>query len=46
LIRGFADGCYGNAATWKARFFPELTDPLHRLDRVGTYGNLTFAEVL
>jgi S-adenosylmethionine-diacylglycerol 3-amino-3-carboxypropyl transferase len=32
--------------TARLRFFPELTDPLHRLDRVGTYGNLTFAEVL
>jgi S-adenosylmethionine-diacylglycerol 3-amino-3-carboxypropyl transferase len=32
--------------TARLRFFPELTAPLHRLDRVGTYGNLTFAEVL
>jgi S-adenosylmethionine-diacylglycerol 3-amino-3-carboxypropyl transferase len=30
----------------RLRFFPELTDPLHLTDRVGTYGNLTFAEVL
>ncbi len=27
------------------RFFPALTDPLHRQDRVGTYGSLHFAEV-
>jgi S-adenosylmethionine-diacylglycerol 3-amino-3-carboxypropyl transferase len=26
-------------------FFPELTDPLHLTDRVGTYGSLSFAEV-
>ncbi len=30
----------------RLKFFPELTDPLHRLDRVGTYGSLLFAEVL
>lgn len=28
------------------RFHPELTDELHRNDRVGTYGSLHFAEVL
>lgn len=27
------------------RFFPELTESLHRQDRVGTYGSLHFAEV-
>ena len=27
------------------RFFPELTQPLHRVDRVGTYGSLHLAEV-
>lgn len=30
----------------RLRFFPELTRPLHRLDRVGTYGSLHLAEVL
>ena len=30
----------------RLRFFPELTDPLHTTDRVGTYGSLHFAEVL
>ena len=30
----------------RLRFFPELTGPLHQLDRVGTYGSLNFAEVL
>jgi S-adenosylmethionine-diacylglycerol 3-amino-3-carboxypropyl transferase len=30
----------------RLRFFPELTEPLHQLDRVGTYGSLAFAEVL
>ncbi len=30
----------------RLRLFPELTDPLHVLDRVGTYGSLIFAEVL
>jgi S-adenosylmethionine-diacylglycerol 3-amino-3-carboxypropyl transferase len=30
----------------RLRFFPELTGPLHQLDRVGTYGSLSFAEVL
>ena len=28
------------------RFFPDRTEPLHRQDRVGTYGSLHFAEVL
>lgn len=28
------------------RFFPTHTDPLHRQDRVGTYGSLHLAEVL
>jgi len=28
------------------RFFPELTDALHKQDRVGTYGSLHLAEVL
>jgi S-adenosylmethionine-diacylglycerol 3-amino-3-carboxypropyl transferase len=27
------------------RFFPELTDALHKNDRVGTYGSLHFAEI-
>jgi S-adenosylmethionine-diacylglycerol 3-amino-3-carboxypropyl transferase len=30
----------------RLRFFPGQTEPLHRLDRVGTYGSLCFAEVL
>ena len=30
----------------RLRFFPERTEPLHRTDRVGTYGSLHFAEVL
>ena len=30
----------------RLRFFPELTDPLHKQDRVGTYGSLSLAEVL
>jgi S-adenosylmethionine-diacylglycerol 3-amino-3-carboxypropyl transferase len=30
----------------RLRFFPAQTDPLHRLDRVGTYGSMCFAEVL
>lgn len=30
----------------RLRFFPECTEPLHRTDRVGTYGSLHFAEVL
>lgn len=30
----------------RLRFFPERTEPLHQLDRVGTYGSLHFAEVL
>lgn len=30
----------------RLRFFPEVTDSLHRTDRVGTYGSLHFAEVL
>jgi S-adenosylmethionine-diacylglycerol 3-amino-3-carboxypropyl transferase len=29
----------------RLRFFPEVTGPLHQRDRVGTYGNLSFAEV-
>ena len=32
--------------TAKLRFFPELTQPLHQVDRVGTYGSLHLAEVL
>jgi len=31
--------------TAKLRFFPELTQPLHQRDRVGTYGSLHLAEV-
>lgn len=31
--------------TTRLRFFPELTQPLHLLDRVGTYGSLHLAEV-
>jgi len=30
----------------RLRFFPERTEPLHRTDRVGTYGSLHFAEVI
>jgi S-adenosylmethionine-diacylglycerol 3-amino-3-carboxypropyl transferase len=30
----------------KLLFSPELTQPLHRCDRVGTYGSLHLAEVL
>jgi len=30
----------------RLRLFPELTNPLHVLDRVGTYGSMIFAEVL
>ena len=30
----------------RVRFFPERTEALHQLDRVGTYGSLHFAEVL
>ena len=30
----------------RLRFFPERTEPLHRTDRVGTYGSLHFAEVV
>ena len=30
----------------RVRFFPESTEALHQLDRVGTYGSLHFAEVL
>ncbi|MFC5455394.1 DUF3419 family protein [Prosthecobacter fluviatilis] len=30
----------------RLRFFPERTEVLHQLDRVGTYGSLHFAEVL
>lgn len=29
----------------RLRFFPERTEALHQLDRVGTYGSLHFAEV-
>ncbi len=29
----------------RLRFFPELTEPLHSQDRVGTYGSLHLAEV-
>lgn len=32
--------------TARLRFFPGLTTPLHLSDRVGTYGSLSFAEVL
>lgn len=32
--------------TARLRFFPELTRPLHQVDRVGTYGSLHLAEVL
>jgi S-adenosylmethionine-diacylglycerol 3-amino-3-carboxypropyl transferase len=32
--------------TERLQFFPGLTGPLHRLDRVGTYGSLHLAEVL
>lgn len=31
--------------TARLRFFPELTQPLHQMDRVGTYGSLHLAEV-
>jgi S-adenosylmethionine-diacylglycerol 3-amino-3-carboxypropyl transferase len=30
----------------RLRFYPEITTALHRTDRVGTYGSLSFAEVL
>jgi S-adenosylmethionine-diacylglycerol 3-amino-3-carboxypropyl transferase len=30
----------------RLRFFPERTEPLHIIDRVGTYGSMHFAEVL
>lgn len=30
----------------RLRFFPQRTEPLHQLDRVGTYGSLHFAEVI
>lgn len=30
----------------RLRFFPQRTEVLHQLDRVGTYGSLHFAEVL
>ena len=29
----------------RLRFFPEVTEPMHLTDRVGTYGSLHFAEV-
>ncbi len=32
--------------TRRLRFFPELTRPLHQVDRVGTYGSLHLAEVV
>ncbi len=32
--------------TSRLRFRPDLTEPLHTTDRVGTYGSLHFAEVL
>ena len=32
--------------TAQLRFFPELTRPLHQVDRVGTYGSLHLAEVV
>jgi S-adenosylmethionine-diacylglycerol 3-amino-3-carboxypropyl transferase len=32
--------------TDRLRFFPELTRPLHQIDRVGTYGSLHLAEVV
>jgi S-adenosylmethionine-diacylglycerol 3-amino-3-carboxypropyl transferase len=32
--------------TARLRLFPELTRPLHRVDRVGTYGSLHLAEVV
>ena len=34
------------AVRTRLRFFPERTEPLHRTDRVGTYGSLHFAEVI
>jgi S-adenosylmethionine-diacylglycerol 3-amino-3-carboxypropyl transferase len=30
----------------RLRFHPERTEPLHRIDRVGTYGSLHLAEVI
>jgi S-adenosylmethionine-diacylglycerol 3-amino-3-carboxypropyl transferase len=33
------------AVTSRLHFFPQLTEPLHRQDRVGTYGSLHLAEV-
>lgn len=30
----------------RLRFLPKLSEPLHRLDRVGTYWSMSFAEVL
>jgi S-adenosylmethionine-diacylglycerol 3-amino-3-carboxypropyl transferase len=30
----------------RLRFRPDLTEPLHATDRVGTYGSLHFAEIL
>ena len=32
-------------ARQRLRFFPELTEPLHARDRVGTYGSQHLAEV-
>ena len=34
------------SVTARLRFFPELTHPLHQVDRVGTYGSLHLAEVI
>ena len=38
-------GFLPETVTAKLRFFPELTQPLHQMDRVGTYGSLHLAEV-
>ncbi|MCB9076172.1 MAG: BtaA family protein [Anaerolineaceae bacterium] len=35
-----------NSIQTSLRFFPQLTLPLHQLDRVGTYGSLHLAEVI
>jgi S-adenosylmethionine-diacylglycerol 3-amino-3-carboxypropyl transferase len=35
-----------DSVTGRLRFFPELTRPLHQVDRVGTYGSLHLAEVV
>ena len=39
-------GFLPSSVTDRLRFFPELTRPLHRVDRVGTYGSLHLAEVI